>query len=279
MSAAEEAQAKEAPETPAAPEMTVRFLKGCDGDEAEARRRFAATWAWRVENNMADILSQPEPKIDTIKRHFPHALHGRSKDGHLVYCERLGDIDIQALRAEGVTVEKLLKYYVKLTDFIWRVVDTREEAKLCSILDLRGVTMGDITADVKTFLKSAASTVSAHYVERSYKIFVIGVPTWFSWLWAIVKTFLHENTRRKVHILGRDFHGELFQYVDPAVLPEVLGGTSPIPFGAAEEEKIFLDHIHALNEGRPTTYVPVDWPARGPLDQTPFTAPRRDQSS
>jgi len=185
-------------------------------------------------------------------------------------------VDIRALKAGGVELDALLRYYTKLTEFAWRVLDTREEAKLCSILDMRGVGLSDITGDVKTFLTSAASIVSSHYVERSYKIYVIGVPRWFTIVWAIVKPFLHENTRKKVNILGASFQEALHEHVDPANLPPDFGGTDTVELGKAPEEQLFLSHIEALNKEVPTERVPVEWPPRGPLDVEDTLAPARE---
>lgn len=45
--------------------------------------------------------------------------------------------------------------------------------------------------------------VQLHYVERSHKVFILNAPSWFSVLWKVVAPLLHENTRRKINILGK----------------------------------------------------------------------------
>lgn len=257
------------------PPMTVRFIKGCDGDVTEAWRRYGVTWDWRKAQRVNGILEEPQENIKVIKEHYPHAFHRRAREGQLVYIERLGGVDIRALKAGGVELDALLRYYTKLTEFAWRVLDTREEAKLCSILDMRNVGLSDITGDVKTFLTSAASIVSSHYVERSFKIFVIGVPRWFTVIWALVKPFLHENTRKKVNILGASFQEALHEHIDPANLPTEYGGTDTLELGKAPEEQLFLAHIEALNKGIPTERMPVAWPPRNPYDLDETIAPLR----
>jgi len=194
-----------------------------------------------------------------------------------VYIERLGGVNINALKAGGVNTAELLRYYVKITEFAWRVLDTREEGKLCTILDMRGVSLSDIGGDVKAFLTGAASVVSSHYVERSYKIFVIGVPRWFTLVWAIVKPFLHANTRKKVTILGSSFHDELLEHVAAEHLPPDFGGTDTCEFGTSPEELELLNHIKAVNAGAETKYVPAEWPSRNPMDVESTAAPLRSE--
>jgi hypothetical protein len=47
----------------------------------------------------------------------------------------------------------------------------------------------------------------------------------FTGVWAIVKGFIDEKTRKKITIHGSKFHKEILDLVDPAVLPDFLGGT------------------------------------------------------
>lgn len=53
------------------------------------------------------------------------------------------------------------------------------------------------------FLKRTISYANQHYPERSYAIFIVNAPMFFSLLWRIVKPLVHENTQKKVRILSR----------------------------------------------------------------------------
>ena len=46
----------------------------------------------------------------------------------------------------------------------------------------------------------------------------------FTGIWAIVKGFLDEKTRNKIHIKGGSFTEDLLKYVDIENLPSFLGG-------------------------------------------------------
>ena len=75
---------------------------------------------------------------------------------------------------------------------------------MVSILDVENVGIMDLRGNALEFLKSASKIVQLHYVERSSKMFIINAPSWFSVLWKVVAPMLHENTRRKINILGKD---------------------------------------------------------------------------
>ncbi len=49
-----------------------------------------------------------------------------------VYVELLGQINLKKLRAQGVTVAEMLRFYVFLTEYIWRVLEPDEgEVRAC----------------------------------------------------------------------------------------------------------------------------------------------------
>lgn len=56
-------------------------------------------------------------------------------------------------------------------------------------------------------------------------MFVVNAPFLFAGVWAIVKSFLDEKTRKKIKIIGGSFKPTLLEYVEPHVLPDFLGGT------------------------------------------------------
>lgn len=43
-----------------------------------------------------------------------------------VYVELLGKINLKELKAQGVTVPEMLRFYVFLTEYIWRVLEPDE---------------------------------------------------------------------------------------------------------------------------------------------------------
>jgi hypothetical protein len=91
------------------------------------------------------------------------------------------------------------RHYIYITEFIWQKLDTGEESKLLSIMDLRGVAMSQIAGEVREFMTKSAKLIGAHYPERSLKIFILNAPWWFNMIW-------------KVSYLVRSIHAQSTDY-------------------------------------------------------------------
>jgi hypothetical protein len=85
--------------------------------------------------------------------------------------------------------------------------------------------MSDLTGEKIEHLKKSVGAANAHYPERSYVIFVVNAPVWFSFIWKIVKPLVHENTQKKVKILSkRETLQGLQEHLDISQIPEYYGG-------------------------------------------------------
>jgi len=236
-------------------EIPDRYLRGCQGDMVEATKRWKETLQWRAEQNVDQILVEKQPHFRLIKECYPHFLHRRDKHGHPIYYELLGKIDLKALKAAGVTIDEMLRYYIFLTEYIWSVVEPDfEYGALVSILDVEGVGLFDLKGDALEFLKGAAKVVQQHYVERSSRLFIVNAPSWFSMMWKIIAPMLNENTRKKISILSsKDQTKALLELIDPQSLPARYGGEDSLELGKSPEEMEFRQYADDVNDGKITT--------------------------
>lgn len=70
-----------------------------------------------------------------------------------------------------------------------------------------------------------------NYPEGLKRLFVIKAPKLFPVAYNLVKHFLSENTRQKIHILGANWQEELLKYIDAEELPGIYGGNRTDPDG------------------------------------------------
>lgn len=231
-------------------EIPQRFIVGCDGDIKEARRRWSETLKWRLEERVDDILMEEQPFFHHIKHYYPHGVHRQAKNGNYVYIERPPKADLDHLFQGPVEMDHLLRHYVFITEFIWKVLDQREdEGRLVTIMDVEGVGMFDLVGTALEFLTKASAIVQAHYVERQSKIFVINAPPWFELLWIVVSPFMSTNTLQKVEILGEEYRDKLLELVDEESLPSFLGGSDVCEFMSSPEEEALALHVDRLTRG------------------------------
>lgn len=105
----------------------ARYIRGCAGDLDEAGRRWRETLIWRSENDIDNILYEPQPNFRIIKECYPHFVHRRDKFGHPIYYELLGRIDLKRLKANGVSVQETVRYYIFLTEYIWNRIEPDQD--------------------------------------------------------------------------------------------------------------------------------------------------------
>ncbi|XP_071944286.1 SEC14-like protein 2 [Antedon mediterranea] len=70
-----------------------------------------------------------------------------------------------------------------------------------------------------------------HYPETLRSVYIIKAPKFFPLAYSLVKPFLQEYTRKKIHVLGSNWKEVLLTQVDEAVLPAFWGGKATDPDG------------------------------------------------
>lgn len=77
------------------------FLTFHNGDMTAAKEAYARTLKWRRERRMDSLFEQPQPFFHEILQYYPHAIHGRSREGAVVLYEVLGQMKPQELSQLG----------------------------------------------------------------------------------------------------------------------------------------------------------------------------------
>ncbi|POM78364.1 SEC14 cytosolic factor [Phytophthora palmivora] len=221
-----------------------RFIAGEKGDVEKGHARYLVTLEWRKENDIDNILVTPHPNFDIIKKYYPQYFHGRTRDGQPVYYERPGKIDLPALKREGLSIDDLLRHYMYMTEYLWRVVEPSDSGRSITVLDVTGIGMYDLGGEVLDFIKRASAFTGAHYPERSAHIFIINIPGWFNMIWRMVKPLIDPVTREKVHMLkGSAILKELETLIDSENIPSDFGGDG-VALGDSEEERALAVHVN-----------------------------------
>ncbi|KAF0686349.1 Aste57867_21851 [Aphanomyces stellatus] len=244
------------------------FIVAEMGNVAKAELRYNDTLTWRREHHMDDVLSTKQMHFHTIRRYYKQCIHKRDKIGHPVYIEKLGNIDLKALAANGVHLSEMFKHYLFNIEYIFnRIADElcpcmsckdSNNQKLLIILDARGIGMRDLAGEVLEFVRSCTSVMQKHYPQRSFKIFFVNVPSWFGIIWKLVKPLLNETTRAKTQFLSEaETAAALLQVIDAANLPEEYGGTCSCAGGCFEGSEFqlaqeqFVDQLLAGDDSDP----------------------------
>ena len=248
---------------PAPPgELPDRFLRAGKGDPVEGMRRYHATLQWRQQYGMDYIIKEASPRFALIKQHYPHYFHLRGRNGEPVYFEKPPKTNLKALRAGGVGVEDLLRHYAMVTEFGWQVLERNDSAKSITVIDLEGIRMTDFVGDCVDFVRKASAFTGAHYPERAGYVFVVNVPSWFSFIWNVVKPMVDEVTLKKIYILRdkKAVFEAMLERIPIENIPPEYGGQS-MPLGQSPEEQMiwgFMNHNNDNVQGTNCCQGPCD---------------------
>lgn len=205
-----------------------RFLIMQKGDRAAAIKAFAATKRWREENKVDTILGRPHPKYNQCKRIVPSFFCDQDLHGNPVFVQHLGKMDLEYADQCGCTEDDVLNHYVYIFEYCWNIFEPKvspKEGVMTSVLNLDGVGWKTYNNKKhKVFFKRMVSLMSSHYPTRSYKTFVINVPTWFQIGFSILKPLLRRSTREKISIYSKGAAQDraLIKLLGNALPPELL---------------------------------------------------------
>jgi CRAL/TRIO domain len=240
------------PPPPPPTELPLRFLRAGKNDKAEGLRRYEATLAMRKQERLDTILREASPDFATIKKYYPHYFVGKGKNGEPCFYEQPPKTNLKALRAAGVTLDKLLRHYTMVTEFQWQYLERDDLATSIYIIDLDGIRMADFVGEAVDFVKKAAAFSAQHYPERAGYVYVINVPAWFQLIWRVITPIIDADTLKKIYILrGKDEICKAFQERIPVEnIPINFGGTA-VPLGespAEQELAALVSHNNTLAE-------------------------------
>lgn len=215
----------------------LRFLRAREFKVEGAHRQYMATWEWRRNNDIDNILTTPRPLDEKLKNVLSYGFHNFDKEGRPCYIEKTGRADISAL--VKLPEDQIIKWHV------WNTEKQIEQMKLKSkelnkeittlvhIHDMSGATL-KLRKALNLFTR-LAKLDQEYYPERMGKIFIINTPWIFPILWKLAKTFLDPKTRDKCVVLNFMELNQLLEYFNAEDLPEEYGGTCRCEHGCLPE--------------------------------------------
>ena len=247
------------------PSALPRFIRCEKGDAAKAAARWRDTLKFRAEYGMNDILKKRDPKFEFIMKHYPHYFHGRSLGGHPVYYEKLGEVNLDALKTGGVSIEALIWHYMQVGEYQWSVLEPRDDAQGITVLDCSGIGMTDLSGDVMGFIRKTNALYGKHFPEKAHKIYLVNTPFLFGAIWRLVRPFIDPVTVAKVNILrGQSYiKNELLKSIAPDQLPKEYGGTSQYALGEAPEHLLMVERLTERNDAASAEASPAVAEAEG----------------
>ncbi|GMI11087.1 hypothetical protein TrVE_jg9594 [Triparma verrucosa] len=253
------------------------FIKAV-GSMAAAKRNWAAHLAWRKSARIGSIHTRPHVHFDKVKKHYPHFLHGHSRDGYPVVYEQPGKMDLKGLFESGLTIDDMIHHFVYHMEFMTQVTRprVRREAKmtmgpgfeatsgLVVVMDVKGLSLSKLSGDVVKYLKAAGDMTNNHYPGSQHKVLIVNAPFWFSGAWGGLKNVLPKETAEAANVASTNYISSLTAHIDPGQIPREYCGSSNHPATLHPYELELRNFVEScpeeegLEEGRSGPQSPSD---------------------
>lgn len=178
---------------------------------------------WRAEFQPSHDEAFPPEMGDEYPTGFGD---GVDREGNLLYFERPGNggkVHPKDYVAK-FGIPRIMRWHACGMETGRHKVSQHPTAKrVTTIIDLKD--MGDTDSKVREFGKGIAKIDQDNYPEHLNKLFIINASTSFVILWKILRVFVDDRTKNKIHILGKDYPSIIEQQIERKYWPSFIGGT------------------------------------------------------
>ncbi|KAF0686201.1 Aste57867_21987 [Aphanomyces stellatus] len=208
-----------------------RYLVARDFDQDEAFKMLQKSVQWRMDIDMPTLMSGPalasNEKILATRRYNPQGFHKRDKDGHHVYVERIGYMDVPTLLSI-CTEDDIVRTHTQMVEYQFHVLALEDETettlpKITIIYDLVNIGFNTFSTEMFSAIQQISALNQDHYPETLHKVYIVNAPFFFYAIHKLIEVFLPDAIRNKINFVGS--LDELQDAVDADSLPTFLGGT------------------------------------------------------
>ncbi|MCQ2818929.1 MAG: SEC14 family lipid-binding protein [archaeon] len=210
----------------------LRFLRARKFDLNKTMIMFKKFLDWRAKEQVDDIRENfGFEEIFEVKKFYPHSYHKTDKSGRPIYIELLSKVNVDEL-FKVTTEQNMIKYYVREYERLMlrrfpacSAVMGKPVEQSLTILDMNGIGISILVGKIKSFVKLASDIGQDYYPEMLGTMLLLNTNFFFNAVWAIVKVFIDEKTRKKITFCGSGYQKYILEYADAANVPDIIGGT------------------------------------------------------
>nr|XP_034804435.1 putative SEC14-like protein 6 isoform X1 [Pan paniscus]XP_054961521.1 putative SEC14-like protein 6 isoform X1 [Pan paniscus] len=192
---------------------------------------------FRKQQDLANILAWQPPEV--VRLYNANGICGHDGEGSPVWYHIVGSLDLKGLLLSA-SKQELLRDSFRSCELLLRECELQSQKlgkkveKIIAIFDLEGLGLRDLWKPGIELLQEFLSALEANYPEILKSLIVVRAPKLFAVAFNLVKSYMSEETRRKVVILGENWKQELTKFISPDQLPVEFGGTMTDPDGNAK---------------------------------------------
>lgn len=241
---AEEAGVPQTPH-PLTDAFLLRFLRARDFDLDLAWRLLKNYYKWRAECPELSADLHPQSVIGLLKAGYHGVLRSRDPTGSRVLIYRIASWDPKVFTAYDVFRVSLIT-----SELIVQEVETQRNG-VKAIFDLEGWQISHAFQITPSVAKKIAAVLTDSFPLKVRGIHLINEPVIFHAVFSMVKPFLTEKIKGRIHLHGNNDKSSLLQHF-PDILPLEYGGEEFSMDDVCQEWTNFImkseDYLSSISE-------------------------------
>ncbi|XP_036209685.1 SEC14-like protein 4 isoform X2 [Myotis myotis] len=212
----------------------LRWLRAQNFDLKKSEDMLRKHLEFRKQQDLDNILTwQPS---EVIQRYDSGGLCGYDYEGCPVWFDIIGSLDPKGLLLSA-SKQELIRKRIKVCERLLQECELQSQKlgrkieTVLMVFDLEGLGLQHLWKPAVEVYQQFFASMEANYPETVKNILIVRAPKLFPVAFNLVKSFITEETRRKIVILGGNWKQELPKFISPDQLPVEFGGTLTDPDG------------------------------------------------
>lgn len=199
----------------------LRFLRARDFDVDLSLKLLLNYQRWRRDSPEISSCLSPSSVLDLLQTSYHAVLPQRDHTGSRVLIYRIGQWNPKDWSAIQV-----FRISLMTSEIISMETETQRRG-LKAIFDLQGWSLGHALQVTPSMARKISSVLSDSFPLKVRGIHLVNEPLFFRPVFAMIRPFLPDKIKQRVHIHGADFHDSLSDFFSPHILPPEYGGEGP----------------------------------------------------
>uniref|UniRef100_A0A3Q2QDK6 Tocopherol (alpha) transfer protein n=1 Tax=Fundulus heteroclitus TaxID=8078 RepID=A0A3Q2QDK6_FUNHE len=196
----------------------IRFLRARDFDLPLSLKLLLNYLHWRRESPEISTCLSPSSVFSLLKTSYHAVLPQRDPSGSRVLIYRIGQWNPKDWSAFQVFRVSLMT-----SEILSRETETQRRG-VKAIFDLKGWSLSHALQINPSLARKISSVLSDSFPLKVRGIHLVNEPIFFRPVLAMIRPFLPDKIKQRVHMHGTDFHHSLCDFFSADVLPLEYGG-------------------------------------------------------
>ncbi|XP_077863228.1 SEC14-like protein 2 [Saccoglossus kowalevskii] len=212
----------------------LRWLRARNFDVVKAEALIRSNMEQRKKWGIDSILTNYKvPEV--LEKHYQGGMVGEDKEGHPVWIDPLGKMDMKGLMRSAKRKDIILSR-IRFSEQLYHSVFPERSKKygkhiesITYIVDMEGLGTKHLWKPGLDTCIEFITLLQDMYPESLKIAYFVRVPRIFAAIYALLKPFVDVDVRNKIHVLSNNFQSTLLKDIPAESLPVHWGGTMTDP--------------------------------------------------